>query len=741
MKKFLLAAILFLFAFSSFAMAQVDSLSDTDTVSQESSCVDLANNMRYRMNDTQVNNEVSLLQDYLISEGFLTSEATGYFGGATFKAVGKLQTSFGFKPTGYVGPLTRAKIKEQTCSNDALVTDRDSAPAVPSVIPTPVASLAFNGPRTSDNKVDPLNAFILTWDSTNADSYATTISYSGCAISANNGTFSSVPLWRLEGAHGSGVSGSFTSTATHELLGCTVKVLYKATNTSTGKTASAEVVIPFKPWPPTTLVPLQPTVQTPSLSSVPSAQVSIGVPYGRGSVDNADPHGSFAWGWSSTNANMFSTSYAVSGCENPANNGTSNTALWEFSTPIAASASGRGIEGTWRTNYEGFYGCTVKVDYKATNTTNGQTATDSATIVFRSHLSTELPYAEITVHGPASSTDTVNVNPLQPVALWWKAERADTYTTHTTRSGCEDPVQNGASTTSLWKEVGASGSGNSGSINSKVYGTGFYGCTVKVVYKAINTLAGQSATANATITFKTASLPAGCTSTTLYSPTTARKCTTDKSATTATTNANKAPTAATTLVVTVTPPVLLTPAPVKTQAAPTPAAPPSPTVTLRATPDVGGYTTLTWTSTGATGCTTEGGWTAGEIVGQAGSNSVRPTNETTYVLSCTGAGGKTYASVTVKAPLNTPSASLSASPTNVVPGGLTNLAWSSTNATSCILTTPTSSEPVGPQGSKFVNIPPTASPKSTVIYSIACSAGGNASTDFLNPAYAEVVVQ
>ena len=112
MKKILLAGLFSLLAFPSLTMAQVAPVADIDTTEQPSSCLTLSNNMRYRMRDASVNNEVSDLQDFLNMNGYLKSGPTGYFGLATFNAVKKFQKACGFAPTGYVGPLTRAKIKE-----------------------------------------------------------------------------------------------------------------------------------------------------------------------------------------------------------------------------------------------------------------------------------------------------------------------------------------------------------------------------------------------------------------------------------------------------------------------------------------------------------------------------------------------------------------------------------------------------------------------------------------------------
>ncbi len=94
-----------------FTHAQVG---DTDT-SRESSCIIFGNNLHYRSRDTSVNNEASRLQDYLISEGYMSGQTTGYFGVVTLKAVKSFQSKNGLISSGYVGALTRAKIKKLSC--------------------------------------------------------------------------------------------------------------------------------------------------------------------------------------------------------------------------------------------------------------------------------------------------------------------------------------------------------------------------------------------------------------------------------------------------------------------------------------------------------------------------------------------------------------------------------------------------------------------------------------------------
>ena len=123
---FLIIALLLSITGASSVNAQVG-----DTDSSNSSCVTLDNNMRYRMRDTQVNNEVSDLQDYLIAEGYLSGSITGYFGVATLKAVKSFQSNNGLLASGYVGPITRAKIKSLSC--DVADTDID-VPTTPVVI-------------------------------------------------------------------------------------------------------------------------------------------------------------------------------------------------------------------------------------------------------------------------------------------------------------------------------------------------------------------------------------------------------------------------------------------------------------------------------------------------------------------------------------------------------------------------------------------------------------------------------
>jgi hypothetical protein len=81
----------------------------------------------------------------------------------------------------------------------------------------------------------------------------------------------------------------------------------------------------------------------------------------------------------------------------------------------------------------------------------------------------------------------------------------------------------------------------------------------------------------------------------------------------------------------------------------------APYVSLFASPTSiasGGSSMLTWSSTNSTSCSASGGWTGTKAT--SGNQSVTPTANTTYTLSCTGSGGTTTQSVTVTVSSVTP---------------------------------------------------------------------------------------
>lgn len=89
--------------------------SDNAPASTYNSCLTLSNNFGYRSRDAYTSGEVSALQDFLQTKGFLNSEPSGFFGLLTMGAVKDFQTANSIDPTGYVGPITRGKIRNLSC--------------------------------------------------------------------------------------------------------------------------------------------------------------------------------------------------------------------------------------------------------------------------------------------------------------------------------------------------------------------------------------------------------------------------------------------------------------------------------------------------------------------------------------------------------------------------------------------------------------------------------------------------
>lgn len=146
---------------------------------------------------------------------------------------------------------------------------------------------------------------------------------------------------------------------------------------------------------------------------------------------------------------------------------------------------------------------------------------------------------------------------------------------------------------------------------------------------------------------------------------------------------------------------------------------PAPTVTFTANPgsiNAGQSSTLTWSSTDATGCTASGGWSGGK--GTGGNQNVTPSNTTSYTLTCTGSGGSATASATVTVtPVGGLTLAFDATPTFIVSGQSSTLAWSTTGATGCTAYDGWTG-PKGTAGSEQV------SPTVTTTYSLSCDGSG-----------------
>ena len=91
----------------------------------------------------QKNSDVLALQELLTDEGLYTGPITGNFFSLTLKAVKNFQTVNGITPvSGYVGPLTRAKLNEKLN-----LSDETGAELTPAITP----------PKTNDDVVAKLN--------------------------------------------------------------------------------------------------------------------------------------------------------------------------------------------------------------------------------------------------------------------------------------------------------------------------------------------------------------------------------------------------------------------------------------------------------------------------------------------------------------------------------------------------------------------------------------------------------
>ena len=145
---------LFLFALVSTSTvlaveADVDPLGDT------AGCLTLSYSMRYQSRDSETNNEVSALQDYLQSSGYLDSNPSGYFGQMTLKAVKSFQGANDISPTGYVGSITRGKIYTLSCGQTTTTTSSSQKTDKPEKATSSVASASFDSASLTTTSQTP----------------------------------------------------------------------------------------------------------------------------------------------------------------------------------------------------------------------------------------------------------------------------------------------------------------------------------------------------------------------------------------------------------------------------------------------------------------------------------------------------------------------------------------------------------------------------------------------------------
>jgi hypothetical protein len=146
---------------------------------------------------------------------------------------------------------------------------------------------------------------------------------------------------------------------------------------------------------------------------------------------------------------------------------------------------------------------------------------------------------------------------------------------------------------------------------------------------------------------------------------------------------------------------------------------------------VGQSTTLTWSSSNATGCQASGGQASGDWSGTealSGTQLVTPltAGTFTYTLTCNGVASSAPVVAAVASTL--PTVSMSLVPASVPAGQPSTLTWSTTNATSCVASGDASGIWAGNQGNSG-SITVTQAIAGTYTYSLTCTGttGGSAS--------------
>jgi len=120
MNKIFLSGILALSFFVSVPAVFAQS-GDVDPLgTQGNICTNLSYDLRLASKDSLTNGQVSDLQLFLQSKGYLNSDPTGYFGLLTQGAVIKYQNAKSILPAyGFVGSITRGKINSESCGNNS----------------------------------------------------------------------------------------------------------------------------------------------------------------------------------------------------------------------------------------------------------------------------------------------------------------------------------------------------------------------------------------------------------------------------------------------------------------------------------------------------------------------------------------------------------------------------------------------------------------------------------------------
>jgi hypothetical protein len=153
---------------------------------------------------------------------------------------------------------------------------------------------------------------------------------------------------------------------------------------------------------------------------------------------------------------------------------------------------------------------------------------------------------------------------------------------------------------------------------------------------------------------------------------------------------------------------------------------PAPVFTFTANPSsivTDETTTLSWSTVHASTCSATGGWSGTK--GTSGTQTVAPTANTTYTLTCTGPGGTVVQHTTVTVskitpsptPTTTPALNFVANPTMITSGGSASLSWSTVHASTCSATG-------GWSGTKGTSGTQTVAPTANTTYTLTCTGPG-----------------
>jgi len=161
MKKYIISSVLLTLSFIPvLAFAQSSDLINASNTPQ---CADISVDLHFGSIDSDINgNAVSILQNFLINNNYLNASSSGYFGYLTLHAVQAFQAANNIIPSaGYVGPLTRAAIKNITCSAITV-----TYPNGGETIPLGVKDVDFRTDWTSSNLIGNVDVYLRFYEST-----------------------------------------------------------------------------------------------------------------------------------------------------------------------------------------------------------------------------------------------------------------------------------------------------------------------------------------------------------------------------------------------------------------------------------------------------------------------------------------------------------------------------------------------------------------------------------------------